>query len=170
MSTLNLNKSNSTNYQLIFPLLPTEIFYEKSKDFSLNVFGTIIPSISLNVQEQSWQGNKGFTDDGDITFGQWTVEFSVDSKFNNWKVLYKWMMMIHNNSNSPGFVGQKEKTIDASLYIMNNWRQKAMMLRFKNIWPSELGDVTFSKREGMEDLYSQITFSYDKYDLYEDIV
>jgi len=170
MATLNLNKSNATNYQLIFPLLPTEILYEKSKQFSLNIFGTIVPSISLAVEEKQWQGAKSFTDNGDITFGQWTLDFVVDSKFSNWTVLYKWMMMIHNNENSPGFVREKEHIIDASLYIMTNFRQKALMLRFHDIWPIELGDVTFSKREGQDDLYSQITFSYDKYVISETLI
>ena len=170
MSVFNLNKSNATNYQLIFPLLPAEILYEKSKQFSLNVYGTIVPSISLPTEEKHWQGNKSFTDTGELTYGQWTLEYVVDSKFSNWLTLYKWMMKIHNNENSPGFVREKGEVIDSSLYIMTNFRQKALILRFHDIWPIELGEITFSKREGQEDLYSQVTFSYDKYVISENLV
>jgi len=170
MTVMNLNKSNSTNYQLIFPLLPTEIYYEKSKQFTLNIFGTILPSISLNQQELEWQGNKAFTDSGDITFGMWTVDFQVDSKFSNWLVLYKWMMMIHNNSNSPGFVRDKGLVIDATLHIMTNFRQKTLVIKFIDIWPTELGEISLSKRTGQDDLESQVTFSYDKYVISENII
>lgn len=164
----NLNKSNATNYQLIFPMLPVEKFYEKSKEFTLNIYGTVIPSITLNVDEKNWQGAKRFTDTGEITFGEWNIDFVIDSEFRNWKVLYSWMMAIHNNEDDFGFVHEKGKTIDASLYIMNNYRNKALVLRFHDIWPSELGNVTFSKRDTDDDLICSAVFVYDKYEIVHD--
>jgi len=161
----NLNKSNATNYQLIFPLLPVEKFYEKSKEFTLNIFGTIVPSLTLDPETRNWQGSKSFSDSGEITYGDWNVEFTIDSEFRNWKVIYLWMMAINNNEDDFGFVKEKRKTIDASLYIMNNYRNKSLVLRFHDIWPSTLGDVSLSKRDSESELVSNVTFIYDKFEI-----
>lgn len=163
MSVINLNKSNATNYQLIFPLLPVEKFYEKSKDFTLNIFGTILPSISLEPEQIPWQGAKIFSDTGELTYGTWSFDFTVDSEFKNWLVLYHWIMAINNDEDNFGFVKEKKKVIDATLLIMNNYRKPSLKIRFHDIWPSEIGDVSMSKRDTDDDLMCNATFIYDKY-------
>lgn len=165
MTVMNLNKSNATNYQLIFPLMPTETLYETSKEFTLNIFGTIIPSLTLDTQEEEWQGAKKMTDTGNLSFGEWSVEFVVDSEFKNWKILYDWIMAIHNNEDTFGFVKEKGEVIDASLFIMTNYRNKALILRFNDIWPISLGEVSFNKRDSEDDLISNVSFIYDKYEV-----
>lgn len=148
-------------------MLPVEKIYEKSKEFTLNIFGTIIPSLSLTPEQLNWQGAVRNTDSGELSYGDWSVDFTIDSEFRNWKVLYTWMMAIHNNEDDFGYVHEKKKVIDATLYIMNNYRNKALVLKFQDIWPSSLGDVSLSKRDGSdgEDLICSATFTYDKYEI-----
>lgn len=161
--TINLNKNNATNFQLVFPLLPTNILYEKSKEFTLNVYGSVVPSVSLEQQVKEWQGSKSFTDSGELNFGQLMVDFVVDSIFSNWKTLFDWINLIHNNYDSPGYMQEKGLSIDASLLIYSNFRQKVLSLHFENIWPLELGEVVMNKRDGQEDLVSNVVFVYDSY-------
>ena len=165
MAVVNLNKSNATNYQLIFPMLPVEEYYEKSKQFTLNIFGTVVPSLTLDVDPRNWQGGKAFTDTGELTYGPWNVEFTIDSEFRNWKVLYNWIMRVNNNEDDYGEVRGKELTIDATLLVMNNYRNPSLKIRFHDIWPYELGDVSFSKRDTEDDLICNATFMYDKYEI-----
>jgi len=166
MPVMNLNKSNATNYQLIFPKLPLEKYYETSKEFTLNIYGAVVPSITLDQEEHRWQGAKAFSDNGEVTFGEWIVDFAVDSEFKNWKVIYNWMMAIHNNEDKYGYVRDKGYMVDAALYIMTNYRNKALMLRFYNIWPLAMSEVYFSKRDSGDDLLSNITFLYDRYEVF----
>jgi len=165
MAIVNLNKSNATNYQLIFPKLPVEKYYEKSKYFTLNIFGTVVPSLTLDVEEKNWQGGKSFTDTGNLSYGTWNLNFTIDSEFRNWKVLYDWIIRVNNNENDYGEVRGKDLTIDGTLLVMNNYRDTSLKLYFHNIWPYELGEVSFDKRNTDDDLICNATFMYDKYEI-----
>lgn len=163
MAVVNLNKSNANNYQLIFPLLPIDTIYEKSKLFTLNIFGTVIPSLTLDTSIENWQGGKVKSDNGDLTYGEWNFDFVVDSDFSNWSTIYRWIMAIHNGEDDFGWTKQKGKDIDATLLVMNNYRKPVLKIKFHDIWPSVLGEISFNKRDTSDDLISSATFVYDKY-------
>ena len=165
MAIMNLNKSNATNYQLIFPKLPVKNFYEETKEFTLNIFGTVVPSLSLTQEARDWQGATSFTDNGELTFGDWNVDFVVDSKFGNWKTIYSWIMAVNNGYDDFGYTSGKDLKIDASLFIMDNYRDKSLVLHFEDIWPISLGEVSFNKRDSEDDLVANVTFIYDLYKL-----
>jgi hypothetical protein len=113
----NFDKATPTNYQLVFPKIPTESTITANNPFVMNIFSAVIPSISIGINEMFWQGNKVRYDLNPIEFDQWLVNFVVDSRIMNWSLIFKWMSYINNNWNkiaeyhSEYAVEQKDKKI-----------------------------------------------------------
>ena len=156
-----INKSTPTNFKLIFPKFPY-IDEDGDKELTLNIFETVIPSLTLETEEHKWQGAKYIAPSGKVTFNPWNVNFVVDSDFKNWIKLMRWITFINNNHDQ--FVRNiKEYSLMASMLVVDNWENPILNVVFENVWINEIGEVRFSYREGGVDLVSQATFAYARY-------
>jgi len=155
----NLNKAVSSNYELIFPILPIT---EKPKDmdiFSLNIHGTIIPSMTVGTVEPSWQNASFPMAIAPVTFEPWSVDFTVDSDFCNWFILYQWLLFI-NNPFTGKATSLEEYSVRASLNFINNDKQSVMSIDIYNIYPTSLNEVSLSHRDGEINLDCNVNFNY----------
>ena len=155
----NLNKAEGTSYELIFPILPVT---EKPKDmdiFTLNIHGTVIPSMTLGTTEPQWQNASFPMAIAPTTFEPWFVNFTVDSDYCNWFTLYRWMLFINNPI--TGFAKSfDEYSVDAELKLINNQHDEVMKLIIKGIYPTLLNEVSLSHREGEANLDCGVSFNY----------
>lgn len=164
MIDLNLNKSTATNFTLVFPKIPSESTITANRPLTLNIFGTIIPSLTLDQTESRWQGGRTLFQSGSVTFDQWPLNFIVDSKLRNWVLLFNWMTSISNNKDTYSDL-PKNYMVDASLNIMDNFETSILRINFKNVWPQSIGEVTFSQREGESIIESSCVLLYDRYEI-----
>lgn len=165
----NMDKATPTNYQLVFPLIPTETSIGANNPFVMNIHTAILPSVNLATDELRWQANKTRHNLPPMEFDPWLVSFVVDSKLANWKLLFKWMSFISNNNNKIAEV-HKNYSVDCSLVVTDNYGFSVLEVIFVSIWPTMLGEVSFSQREGDVVLESQVNFNYDYFytrDIYE---
>jgi len=160
------NKANPSNFQLVFPKVPTEETARVSRELTLNIYGTIIPSLSLGTDELQFLGGKHVIADGSITFEPWSVNFLVDSQFKNWKILYKWCTYINNNKDKFGEVPGKY-AVDATLQVTENFQADILEILFKGVWINSLNEIGLSYREGNQELECNASFSYDRYEIVE---
>ena len=158
-SLTNLDKATPTNFQLIFPKLPTEDTISANNPLIMNIFSAVIPSLSLAEEELRWQSNKTKHALEPLEYDTWLVSYVVDSNLKNWALLVKWMQYI--NDNIVKHEVQKNYAVDASLVVFSNYRVPVIELHFRSIWPSTLGEVSFSTREGDVQLESTVNFTYD---------
>lgn len=156
----NFDKGSPSNYQLIFPLIPTEDNISANNPFVMNIHSAILPSVSIATEEHRWQGNKAKVGLIPMEFDPWLVSFVVDAQLANWKLLFTWMSFINNNNDKIAEF-HKEYAVDCSLIVTDNYRNSALEVIFVGIWPSTLGEVSFSTREGDVLLESTINFYYD---------
>lgn len=158
----NIDKSTPSNFQLVFPLIPTESSIGANNPFVINIHSAILPSVSIGEDELRWQGNKTKRGLLPMEFDPWLVSFVVDSRLSNWKLLFKWMSYINNNNNKIA-EEQKNYGVDCSLIVTDNYGSATPVLEvvFIDIWPSTLGEVSFSYRESDVILESTINFNYD---------
>lgn len=166
MISTNLNRSSATNFRLIFPKIPTETTIIANKPLTLNIFGTVIPSITLDQTESRWQGGRMLFASGSMTFEQWPINFVVDSRLENWVLLFNWMTSISNNKDQYTDI-PRNYMVDASLSITDNFETSIVKVNFKNVWVQSLGEVTFSQREGESVIESNATLLYDRYEVQE---
>lgn len=163
---VNLDKATPTNYQLVFPLIPTESTISAINPLTLNIFSTVLPGISFSEELLSWQSNQTKRAQPPLLYEQWMVNFVVDSKFENWRILTVWMQYINNNKDKIAEY-HKEYSVDASLVITDNYRNPVITVTFKSIWPITLGEVSLSQREGDVQIESTANFIYDYFDITE---
>jgi len=156
----NIDKATPTNFQLVFPLIPTESSIASNNPFVMNIFSAVIPSLNIGVNEISWQGNKVKYDLNPLEFESWMVNFVVDSRLDNWSLLFRWMSYINNNCDKIAEY-HKEYSVDASMIITNNYKKPVMEIVFVDIWPTQLAEIGMSQREGDIVLESMVTFEYD---------
>ena len=156
----NLDKATPTNFELIFPKLPTEESISANNPFVMNIFSAVIPSLSMAEEELRWQSNKTKHALIPLEYDSWLVSYVVDSQVANWNLLYKWMSFINNNSDKIADL-HRTYAVDASLIVTTNYKIPIVELHFVDIWPSTLGEVSFSTREGDVTLESTVNFTYD---------
>lgn len=156
----SINKSSPTNYRLVFPLLPAEITLAANKPLTLNIFGSVVPSLTISEFEQDWQGLKQKIAGSGLLFDQWNVSFIVDENFENWQILFNWMSYINDNYEKHMDL-HKNYSVDASLQITDNFRENVLELTFVSVWPTNLGEVTLSQRDGETLIECMVNFSYD---------
>lgn len=159
---LDIDKSTPSLFQLIFS--PLTAINDTAEDFILNLHTTNIPSLSISVDDHHWQGALAKSPGGEITFDDWTVDFIVDEQYNNWFMLYKWLTWINNNKDifTRDF---PDYAVDARLILKNNWKQDIIVVKFINIWPSSLGDISLTSRSSEEYTECNVVFSYDRYEV-----
>ncbi len=156
----NMDKATPTNYDLVFPLIPTQTAINANNPFIMNIFSAIIPSLSMGAEELRWQGNKTKHGMEPLEFDPWLVSFVVDSRLENWKLLFNWMAYINNNWNKIAEEHHKYG-VDAALIVTDNYNNHVLELRFIDIWPSTIGELSMSTREGDVTLESTVNFNYD---------
>lgn len=163
----SLNAASANNFQLVIPKLPHTESLDESREFILNVYGTILPGVSLDAEDHHWQGWASKRLDGKMNFTDVTMNFSVNEKFSNWITLFDWMSFINNNkdvmSGHP-----REYTVDAFLLILNNFGNTILRCKYVNLVPIDIDAVTLSFREGEPFLESGCTFTYDRFEIERD--
>ena len=155
-----VNKSSPTNFELVFPLIPRAAGFKDNDELTLNIFSTIIPSLTLETGIDDWMGTKRTKATGKAEWEQWNVNFLVDSEFKNWQLLFKWIMYI-NNSKDKFSEDYKNYTVDATLRIIDNFSNEIFKVHFISVWITMLGEISLSYREGEQLLECNATFSYD---------
>ena len=169
MGCTSFNIASGNNFQLYFPVLPFSTVLQDSKDLTLNLFNTIIPSMSFDSTPISWQGWDTKRADGNLIFTDFTFDFMVDESFKNWSILFDWMSKINNNkdriSGHPyGY------TTDGFIMINDNFGKSVLKLKLINCFPMDLGAVTLSYREGETYLECNATISYDRLEKHIDVL
>ena len=156
-----LDKSSPNNFELVFPLVPSETALSANDEFILNIHTTILPAVTMVTSERHWQNAK-ITEAGLLDFEQMNVSYYVDSQFKNWQLLFGWMSYINNN-NDKKMEKRQDFVIDASLRIIDNFQSDILSLSFIGMYPVILSEVSMSYREGEIVLESNVTFNYDYY-------
>ena len=159
-SNFNIDKGTPSNFRLIFPLIPENTTISANNPFIMNIHSVIIPSVSIAEEPHHWQGNRTKRGLIPLEFDPWLVSFVVDSELENWKLLFNWMTYINNNFNKIA-EEHGNYAVDASLVVFDNYGSSVLELRFVDIWPSTLGEISFSAREGDVVLESTCNFTYD---------
>jgi hypothetical protein len=163
----NINKSSSSNFELVFPKIPTESTLAATDELTINIYSTIIPGVTITMEEGKWMGATSKFAAAPAVFEPWNVSFTVDSNFYNWKVLYKWLMYINNNKNK--FAELKSNyAVDATLRVVDNFQKEVFRIFFIDLWITSLNEVSLSYREGEQNLECTASFEYDSFELKEE--
>ena len=164
--TTQLNKSSAFSFELVFPLIPVQTELRGNTEFSLNIFSTVLPGVTLDTSEQNWMGGRTNRATGALTFEPWNVSYVVDSELKNWQLMFQWFMYINNNKDKYIEL-QDNYAVDATLRVLDNFQSQVFSLFFVNVWPNSMGEVSMTYRESEMNLESQVSFVYDRFEIRE---
>jgi hypothetical protein len=109
-----------------------------------------------------------------MTFSQISLTFMVDEEMQSWYELYNWMIQLANpeSNNKRGTLtgnpgSNRHITSDATLLIKTNSNNPNWKVSFVDVFPTDLGELTFSAIDSQDFLSSSVTFSYTYYTLSE---
>jgi hypothetical protein len=95
-----------------------------------------------------------------MEYGEWKTKFQIDQNFNNYILLYDWLTSAYDGISVFGSL-TNDYQITANLLVLDNWDNVVVTWEFKKLWPSSLGDVQFSYKNGSEILECDVVFIYD---------
>ena len=140
----------------------------KTRKLQMNVFGNIVPSVEVPKIDVPHAGQvMKVSSHARPTYPPVTVNFTVDSYYENYYVIYKWMDIL-NNQLEGGFdsnneIGARGKlgnySATFSLYGLGAYNHPEVRWDFLGCFPTSLGAINFNKRDP-EELESEFTFDF----------
>ena len=140
-------------------------------NFTFLVQGVNLPGLTL----QSGSINTPFSavsiPGNQITFGSLSLTFMVDEDMQSWYELYNWIVQLGNPkgynkvgtlTGKPGSV--TSTTSDATLYVKTNSNNPNFQFNFIDVYPTELGEMSFATTDNQEFITSTATFNYGYYE------
>lgn len=153
---------------------------ENSLQFS--VYGAVIPSVTVPEITEQYAG-QSFKISSHVrpAYNNVTVNFTIDNKFNNYWVLYKWLDLLNNDKESvfdiddlsktpelPAVSKNKERSsnppdlymADMTLYAKDEFDKNVAKFLYKNAFPVSLGQINYNYRtEGEIETTFEFAFS-----------
>ena len=164
LTTIPVNRSFLSNNKFDFVLkrIPNFTFLVQN----VNLPGLVLQSSSINTpfSAVSIPGNQ-------ITFGSLSLTFMVDEDMQAWYELYDWIVQLGNPkgynkigtlTGKPGSV--TSITSDATLFVKTNSNNPNFQFNFINVYPTELGEMSFTTTDNQEFITSTATFNYGYYE------
>lgn len=153
---------------------------ENSLQFS--VYGAVIPSVSVPEISEQYAGQSfKVSSHRRPPYNNVTVNFTVDNKFNNYWVIYKWLDLLNNDKESkfdvdnisntpdvPAISRNKERATnepnlymsDITLYAKDEFDKNIVKFVYKNAFPVTLGEISYNYRtEGEIETSFEFAFS-----------
>ena len=125
-----------------------------------------LPGISLGEAAQPTPLMPTFVPGNDITFDPLNVTFIVDEDLQNWRELYDWLIGLGFPNDYNEYKAQKAQQIysDATLTILNSNMNANYIIRFEDLFPTNLSEVLFDSASGdIEGIKATATFRYLTY-------
>lgn len=153
---------------------------ENSLQFS--VYGAVIPNISVpGITEQYAGQSFKVSSHTRPPYDNVSVNFTVDSRFNNYWVLYKWLDLLNNDkqsvfdsddlSKTPAIATSSRNKVkssnpttsyqaDITLYAKDEYDKNVVKFVYTNAFPVNLGGINFNYRtEGEIETTFEFAFS-----------
>ena len=164
-----INYSFAQQFRLYFPtkrfVTETNTFYDNydRPEFFVYLTGTVLPGISLETTKLKWMGANVELPSDILNLSTWSTTFIVDDNIYNWMYFFDWMNWMNNNKDiySQDF---PDYCVDGRLKILNNWKKTIASFRLVNIYPKDLGDLTFNFNSNSLNT-SQVTFALDRMEI-----
>jgi len=160
--TLNKSFLSNNKFEFAIKRLPNLTYFVQS----INLPGITLLNTTVNnpFVATPIPGNQ-------LAFGQLTAGYIVDENMESWSEIYEWITQL---GNPQGFdklgtltkISGKNNSIvsDATLIIKTNANNPNIQISFKDLFPVEIGELSFSSIDSGQDfITSSITFGYTYY-------
>jgi len=173
------NKSRKDKFLMVMSL-PTALKQISSKferssntiipdSLQFSIFGAIAPSIDIPAINTRYAGQTlSHSSHARTSYEPNTVNFTVDNRFNNYWVIYKWLNLLNNdktgvydadNRTSPG--PNMEYRTNISVFGLDEYNKRVVEFVYTDAFPTTLGGINYNYRDG-DEVESTFTYSYSQ--------
>jgi len=160
----NISTAHPTKWRLVFPFLNFLSDKEKGDDLILFCSEVQLPGITLDTvlietpyYEQKEASNK-------ISFDDLIITYSIDEKYNNYKLLLDWLLYIKH----PERYEIRNQKVTASLFTYTNNENPSTEFVLHNIFPVSIEPISLdNKIEDSEDILHTVSFAIEYFTIRE---
>lgn len=149
---------------------------DKARNVSFLCQRAEIPAMSLGEVNIPTRGLVTIPVEGNIRYGDFTIEFIVDEDLKNYLEIHNWMRALgtpqdlgerttwkNRYSESPS---EDPRFSDATLQVLNNNNIANFDVVFKSLFPTELSTLSFDVTRSDNDFFiATATFKYTLYEI-----
>ena len=180
-SLLNKSRKDKFAFILTLPDAMKEIAYTRpdARDtdhilpdtLQFSVYGAIIPTIRVESGNVRFGGQAlKFSAHSRPEYDNVQVKFTVDNRFNNYWVIWKWLDLMADDrygvfmkdkrlSNDDSMFKQYQGT--ATMYALDEYNQKVAQFDYLGVLPVSLGEIDYNYRDAGE-IETTFEFSFSK--------
>jgi len=127
----------------------------------------IIPSMELNVVQQSTNFNPIALSGGKITQAPFILTFLIDEEWSTWTEMRKWVEQCSNYDSFSEYQKVAEhQNDDATLLLLVNENQPNLKVTFQGLFPTRLGAIELDTRSPIaEFLVCSAHFTYTTFNI-----
>ena len=146
-----------------------------------SVYGTAVPKVSIPTIPMNVMGQiYNVTSQVRPAYSPITVNFTIDNRFNNYWILWKWLTIINDPRNSGmneefakyiklgndlkmtgNYLGYQTNIVT---YIEDEYNTKIAKIDYYNAFITDLGEISYNYRE-IGELESYFTFVFNQMDI-----
>jgi hypothetical protein len=149
---------------LLKPLLKKENRYCHGGSLDrlqFSVWGYVVPEISIPVQEYNYGGEVfNYSSNSRPSYGAININFTVDNKFDNYFILYKWLELQKNNENIC-YASMPDYMTIITVLALDEYNNPVAEWNFSNAFISSLGGLEPASRDASE-LESTFSFNFSQ--------
>jgi len=187
-----LNKSRFDKFLLVLNLPPVMRDLEsrnlklRGKDYIIqnslqfSVYGSVIPTISVPPVEAPFAGGTyKLSSNTRPPYDDITVNFTIDNKFNNYWVIYKWLDILSDDRNvvfnaenilapeskatiTPKPLQPQNYQTDFTIFAKDEFDTNIVKFTYTKAFPIALGGIDYNYRESGE-IETNFTFSFSQF-------
>lgn len=184
-SVLNKSRKDKFLFVLTLPDAMNEISYtlpENRQDdrvlpetLQFSVYGALLPSVRVDGGEIRYSGQAlKFSSHSRPAYENVTVNFTIDNKFNNYWVIWKWLDLLNDDGQAiflkddPNFVSENPKNSmfkqyqgSATTYALDEYNNRVARFDYTGVVPVSLGSVDYNYRT-TDPIDTTFEFSFSK--------
>lgn len=182
-----LNKQRKDKYIMVIPIpkglrdIVTGDLKGRANDsiipkaLTLSIYGSIAPDVSVPAVLTKYSGQSyNVSSHAREPYSPQTVNFTIDNRFNNYWVIYKWLailndpkLSIYDADNITNLEHRNEKAsqsymTDISVFALDEYEKRVVEFKYTKAFPTKLGGITFSDRDSTE-AETTLEFAYSQF-------
>lgn len=184
-SVLNKSKKDKFLFVLTLPDAMKEISYtlpENRQDdrvlpesLQFSVYGALLPAVRVDGGEIRYSGQAlKFSSHSRPAYENVTVNFTIDNKFNNYWVIWKWLDILNDDNqaiflkDNPDYISENPKNSmfkqyqgSATTYALDEYNKRVARFDYSGVVPVSLGSVDYNYRT-TDPIDTTFEFSFSK--------
>jgi hypothetical protein len=137
---------------------------------SINIWGNVLPEINVpKIEKPMGSQTLKFSSYSRTSYPAIMVNFTIDNKFDNYYVLYKWLDFMSDEEEgsfdakrvSSAYGNTKDYTSTFTLQILDEYENIVAEFDYIHAFPTTLGNINYSSRDTGE-IECSFTFEFNQ--------